>query len=415
MANFFDSVQKAPKWLVISLAAVVLGVIGYGFYFLAFGMNKPKEEAPETIIVDMPDAKEEKYTSSALQEFERAKINQRNNVADYWDSLEEGDASSGESSTEIVVQDLDPAIYSDYERLQIQNGIKTKAQIDAEHAEAEARRKELERAYETAGGSGYTAQKSRPMTQAQQDSIYMDRLERAYKIAAKYSAQPAPEPAAEAQTSKTAEEEERKLDLEEETAALPTDSFADDGIITSLDEPSDDGVVHYGNGVKVKPVKATFLKNEKLVSGNRVILRLMQDMTLADGTLIPANTHITGTCAIGRRMKINVSMLHYAGRMFPVDISVYDNDGTEGIYCPLVEESSTAKKKAKQVAQGVISSAGTLAGTLVTGNPILGSMASNGIRSATSSIGSDGTVAVNVSAGYEFYVYENVKDEKGKK
>ena len=168
--------------------------------------------------------------------------------------------------------------------------------------------------------------------------------------------------------------------------------------------------MHYGNGVRPKPVKATFLKDEKLVSGNRVIMRLMQDMTLADGTIIPENTHITGTCNIGRRMKINVTVLNYGGRMFPVDISVYDNDGTEGIYCPLVQESNNMKRKAKKVAEGVVSSAGTVAGTLVTGNPILGGMATRGIMTATSSIGDDGTVSVKVSSGYEFYVYENVKD-----
>lgn len=412
MANFIEQIGKAPKWLVISVSAVLLGVLGYGFYYLAFGMNKPKEEVPETILLDMPDANEETdYGESALSEFEKAKYNRRNNVSDYWDSLD--DEESKREDPEEVADNLDPAIYSDYERMQIRNGIKTKDQIDREHAEAEARRKELENAYATTGGSGYTAQKSRPLTQAQQDSLYMARLERAYQIAAKYSAPPAEETAAAQQQPASEEDQERRLDLEEdEESILPMESFVDDGIITSLDDPVDDGVTHYGNGVKVKPVKATFLKNEKLVSGNRVIMRLMQDMTLADGTVIPANTHVTGTCSIGRRMKINVTMLHYGGRMFPVDISVYDNDGTEGIYCPLVEEASSAKKRAKKVAEGVVSSAGTLVGTLVTGNPIIGSMATNGIRSATSSISSDGTVSVDVSAGYEFFVYENVKTEK---
>ncbi len=411
MANFIEQIGKAPKWLLISVSAVVLGLLGYGFYYLAFGMNKPKEEVPETVLLDMPDANEETgYGESALSEFEKGKYH-RNNVSDYWDSLDEEEESKA-ADPEEVADNLDPKVFSDYERMQIRNGIKTKDQIDREHAEAEARRQELENTYATAGGSGYSSQQSRPLTQAQQDSLYMNRLERAYRMAAKYSARPADEEASDQQKPDSREEPERKLDLDEEDESiLPVESFVDDGIITSLDEPVHDGVTHYGNGVKVKPVKATFLKNERLVSGNRVILRLMQDMTLADGTVIPANTHVTGTCAIGRRMKINVTMLHYGGRMFPVDISVYDNDGTEGIYCPLVEEASSAKKRAKKVAEGVVSSAGTLVGTLVTGNPLVGSLATNGIRSATSSVSSDGTVSVDVAAGYEFYLYENVKEK----
>ena len=415
MANIMDSIGKAPKWLLITGAAILLAGAGYGMYYLAFGMRKPKEEVPDKILLDMPDAEVSEYNESILDEFNKQKYDNKrgNSVSDYWDSLD--DSPSKDKDPDFGFADnLDPSVYSEYERMQIKNGIKTREQIDKEHAENEARRKELEQRYATTGGSGYTAKQTRQVTQAQQDSLYFARLEKAYSLAAKYSATP-DQPAAAPAPDKDPSEEDRKLDLDDEEAieasSLPMDSFADDGIISSLDQPSSNGVVHYGNTVKVKPVKATFLKNEKLVNGNRVIMRLMQDMTLADGTVIPANTHITGTVSIGRRMKINVTVLHYGGRMFPVDISVYDNDGTEGIYCPLVEESNSAKKKAKKVAGDVVQSAGSLAGTLITGNPFIGSMATSGLRSATSSIGSDGSVSVNVSSGYEFYVFENIKDK----
>lgn len=409
-----DTLSKAPKWAIIIGAAVLLALMGYGLYWVAFGADKPEEVAEETILLDMPDPVEDSYNVSALEEFGRAARNRSgNSTEDYWNSLGKDEGGQAEEDRLSISDDLDPNEYSDYERLQIKNGIKTRAQIDAEHERARAQNEEIRETYRAAaGGSGAV----RPLTQEQQDSIYLARLEAAYKMAAKYQAQPVAETsAAEPADTSSAdsaddEEEERKLDLETEPSSLPTDSFDEDGIISSLDSPSPGDVVHYGSGVRIKPVKATFLKNEKLASGNRVIMRLMQDMTLSDGSVIPANTHITGTCSIGRRMKINVTMLHYGGRMFPVDISVYDNDGTEGIYCPLVEEAGSGKRKAKKVAEGVVSSAGTIAGTLLTGNPILGSMASSGIRTATSSVGSDGTVSVNVSAGYEFYVYENVKD-----
>lgn len=422
MADLFEKIGKAPKWALISGAAVLLGLVGFGFYWLAFGMNKPKEEAPETVLLDMPDAEEDSYSTTAMEEFGRTKYGVRKStVDDYWDSLGDEDDAAQEADRHTIVDDLDPNIYSDYERDQIRSGTKTKAQIDQEHAEALARREELARTYAQAGGSGYSARKGSALTQAQQDSIYTARLEQAYKIAAKYTQQqPVNEGAqGDAAPDEEEEEQERRLDLDSpapQSSSLPMDSFTEDGIISSLDSPSSGSggdVVHYGS--KPKPVKATFLKNEKLISGNRVIMRLMQDMMLADGTVIPANTHITGTCSIGRRMKINVTVLHYAGRMFPVDISVYDNDGTEGIYCPLVEEANSTKKKAKKVAENVVQSAGSIAGTILTGNPFIGSMATSGIRSATSSIGADGTVAVDVSAGYEFYVYENIKTEPNKK
>ena len=408
MAGFTEFMGKTPKWALIAGSAVLLGLLGYGMYYLAFGMNKPKEEVPQTVLLDMPDAPEDGYASSALDEFGRERTPGRSRVADYWDSLGDPESDADGGGKLITLEDdLDPDVYSELEIKQIRSGLKTKEQVDREHEREAERQRKLEETFANAAFSEASV-KAKTLTPEQQDSIYMARLERAYAMAAKYSAQPVETPVEAPQEAE--EEQERKLDLETEPSYLPTDSFQDDGIITSLDSPSSNGVVHYGNGVRPKPVKATFLKDEKLVSGNRVIMRLMQDMTLADGTIIPENTHITGTCNIGRRMKINVTVLNYGGRMFPVDISVYDNDGTEGIYCPLVQESNNMKRKAKKVAEGVVSSAGTVAGTLVTGNPILGGMATRGIMTATSSIGDDGTVSVKVSSGYEFYVYENVKD-----
>ena len=401
MAGIVDSMTKAPKWAIIVGASVLLALMGYGLYWVVFGSVKTDEPTEETILLDMPDAPEDNYNVSALEEFRQAARGRGGSSAeDYWNSLGGGDdAKEAESDRLSIADNLDPNEYSEYERLQIKNGIKTREQIDAEHAAARAHRQEVEDTYRSSSAAAASVAPQR-LTTAQQDSIYFARLEKAYQMAAKYQTSPVPvEEAAPEEPEDSTQgggEEERKLDLETEPTSLPTDSFVDDDIITSLDSPSDGDVVHYGNGVRVKPVKATFLKNEKLSSGNRVIMRLMQDMTLADGSVIPANTHITGTCSIGRRMKINVTMLHYGGRMFPVEISVYDNDGTEGIYCPLVEDSGSGRRKAKKVAEGVVSSAGTIAGTLLTGNPILGSMASNGIRTATSSVGSDGTVSVNV-------------------
>lgn len=412
MANFTEMMGKAPKWALIAGAAVILALLGYGMYYLTFGGKKPQEEVPQKILLDMPDAPEDGYSTSALDEFGRSKTPGRSRVEDYWDSLEDpkDDVDGGNLLT--MEDDLDPNVYTEQEIRQIRSGFRTREDIDREHELEAARKKQLEDALANAAFTDGSV-KQKALTPEQQDSIYMARLERAYSLAYKFSAQPVETPV-ETPAGEEEEEEgeqERKLDLETEPTSLPTDSFVEDGIITSLDSPSTNGVVHYGSGVKPKPVKATFLKDEKLVSGNRVIMRLMQDMTLADGTIIPANTHITGTCNISRRMKINVTVLHYGGRMFPVDISVYDNDGTEGIYCPLVQESNNVKRKAKRVAEGVVSSASTVAGTLVTGNPLLGSMASRGFMTATSSIGDDGTVSVNVSSGYEFYVYENVKDK----
>lgn len=407
MANIIDTIGKLPKGAVIALGVVLVGGLGYGMYWLSFGSKKTEEEVVENIDLGVPDAPIDDYQTTATSEF--ANRNKSSKVADYWSSLGDEEEDADPPVSVAMNDNLDPNEYTDLERYQIINGLRSKEAIDQEHARdkaAQAAQEEAERRRQAAAA----ATQQKPMTREQQDSLYFARLERAYALAAKYTA-PAAE---EVEEEKPEEPAERTINPEGNPSLLPTEALADDGIITSLDDPSDNGVVHYGGQSRAKPVKATFLKNERLTSGNRVIIRLLQDMLLADGTTIPANTHITGTCSFSKRLKINVTMLHYNGRMFPVDISVYDNDGTEGIYCPLAEESNSAKKKAKKVAGDVVQSAGTIAGTLVTGNPLIGRMATQGIQSATSNVGSDGSISVNVSAGYEFYVFENVKDDQNR-
>ena len=335
MASLNEILDKTPKWALVAGGVVLIGLLGYGMYYVVYGSSKQEEATPEKVVINMPDAEVSEYNTSVLEEMNRSsKRLGRNSVEDYWESLDGGmGGGSSEADRLALADNLDPAVYSEYERLQIRNGLKTKDEIDREHALDAQRRQELEKMYSTAGGSGYTAKQTH-LTAAQQDSIYTARLQKAYEMAAKYSAKPqAAAPEAQAAPATPEEEQERKLDLsDEEESVIPVDSWSDDGIITSLETSSQSGVVHYGGAVKAKPVKATFLKNETLVNGNRVIIRLMEDLILSDGTVIPSGKHITGTCSLGRRMKINVNMLHYGDRMFPVDISVYDNDGTEGIY-----------------------------------------------------------------------------------
>lgn len=409
-----EKIGNLPKWAVLAIGGVLVLGLGYGMYYLSIGSKKPKETAPEQVIIDMPDAPVDKFSTTAMNAFEDEKSG-KSKVDDYWNSLGGGkddiDVSLPGSTSPAA---LDPTVYTELEIFYIQNGIKSKEEIDRQHAEDAARaaqeEKERRREEEQAARS-----RPKPLTQAQQDSLYFARLEKAYAIAAKHSGagQAVPEPEPEP------EPEERRIDLDNAAApsSLPTEVFGD-GIVTSLDEPSLNGIVSYGGKSRSLPVKATFLKNERLVSGNRVIMRLMQDLILSDGTVIPQNTHITGTCTLSRRLQIKVTMLHYGGRMFPVDISVYDNDGTEGIYCPMVDESRSKASKAKKVAGDMLSGAGSLVGTMVTGNPLVGSVASRGlsssIQSVTSAITDDGNVAIDVTAGYEFYVYENVKDNDGK-
>ena len=142
------------------------------------------------------------------------------------------------------------------------------------------------------------------------------------------------------------------------------------------------------------PFKVKFAYDEKVSSGQRVTIRLCEDMVI-DGVLIPVNTHLFATCQVGERLKLNVSSIDINGKIYSLNYTAYDNDGAEGLYCPQSEASKIAKEageQAGQLAQTAISSA-------ITGYP--GRIFQSGASIVRSR---NGKVTVSVTAGYTFYL-----------
>lgn len=165
-----------------------------------------------------------------------------------------------------------------------------------------------------------------------------------------------------------------------------------DGIISSLDDDFEDAAVQY-EGAK-RPFKCMFVRDQKITSGQRVTLRLLEDYN-QDGVRIPANTHLAAICKIGDRLELQVRSLEINGRIIPLALDAYDTDGLQGIYCP----ETSSQKNSRTATNDAISTAGTTFGGLV------GDIASTVIRTgATIAKSASGEVSVSVVSGYEFYL-----------
>ena len=411
-----DKLMALPKWVLVLIGVVVIGLFGFLLVYFGLGLNNrqaAQEQTAYSVVIDVPEPSVEEYDKSNMQRYDDQRYNRsRRSSDDYWSSLASDEETSRDGSLSSYESGdgeyLDPSVYTRQEIYSITHGYTTKAEVDAEHERA----RQQSEAYLSSG--------SRYMSAAQYDSLQRARMDESFRLAAQYSK---PKPSASSSSvSKPSKQEEAPQEQKPAEKKLPVqvspssagsfNGYGDDsGIISSLDTPADNGVVHYAGKINSKPIKATFLKSGKIISGERVIIRLMQDLRLSNGMIIPANTHITGMCSFSKRLKIDVSMINYNGRMFPVSLSVYDIDGTEGIYCPAVGDSEKTSKKAKEVISDVVSGTGQVMSSVLTGNPFAGRLVSSGIQQATSSIRDDGTVEVNVLAGYEFYIFENVPEE----
>jgi len=81
-------------------------------------------------------------------------------------------------------------------------------------------------------------------------------------------------------------------------------------------------------------IKVQVVEDSKVLTGNRVMLRLMSDMQI-NGKTIKANTLIYGLCKTdNERLQIRITGMPYQDRFLPVNLSAYDLDGIRGLYVP---------------------------------------------------------------------------------
>ncbi|MDR2680634.1 MAG: conjugative transposon protein TraM [Tannerella sp.] len=111
-----------------------------------------------------------------------------------------------------------------------------------------------------------------------------------------------------------------------------------------------------GIGMK-NTISACVHDNLTVRDGQSVQIRLLEPMRVGT-TVIPQNTVLASTAKIqGERLGITVRSLEYRGTIIPVELTVYDNDGQQGIFIPNLQEMNAVKE--------VLANMGTSAGTSI--------------------------------------------------
>ncbi len=150
-------------------------------------------------------------------------------------------------------------------------------------------------------------------------------------------------------------------------------------------------------------IQAVVHETQTLVNGSTVKLRLVGDIFI-NGVLIPHDQFIYGLAALnGERLAIKISSIRYRNSLFPVELSVYDMDGLDGIYIPGAISREVAKTSTEQGMQNI---------GLTTLDPSIGMQAAGvGIEAAKSFLSKKvKLIRVSVKAGYQVLLH----DEKQK-
>jgi conjugative transposon TraM protein len=155
-----------------------------------------------------------------------------------------------------------------------------------------------------------------------------------------------------------------------------------------------------GNEVSQNAIEAVVHKNQTIVSGAVVELRLQNDI-MVNGVVIPKDNAVSGIAKLSaERLTVEITSITYNNSVFPVSLEVYDLDGLAGIYIP----GAITRDVAKQSANSSVQSMG-----MTTLDPSLAAQATTAGINAAKDLFSRKVklVRVTVKAGYKVLLQIN--------
>lgn len=150
-------------------------------------------------------------------------------------------------------------------------------------------------------------------------------------------------------------------------------------------------------------IQAVVHQTQTIVEGSTVKLRLVHDVVI-NGTTVPKDNFLFGIASLkGERLGIEINTIRYKNTLFPVELTVYDLDGLNGIYIPGAITRDVAKQSADRSMQNI---------GLNSLEPSWGAQAADAGIEAAKSLFSKKVklIKVTVKAGYQVLL----RDEKQK-
>ena len=159
-----------------------------------------------------------------------------------------------------------------------------------------------------------------------------------------------------------------------------------------------------GSVTRKNTISASVYGYQRVTDGQTVRLRLLEPMAV-DERIIPKGAIIVGATKIqGERLNITITSIENGKTIIPVELSVYDTDGQQGIFIPNSMEVSAAK----EVAANMGGSMGSSINISSDAKAQLASDIGKGLIQGTSQYVAKKmrTIKVHLKAGYQVLLYQ---------
>jgi conjugative transposon TraM protein len=357
-----DKVQRLKKPLIFGL----MGIVFVGCMYLIFKPSSEKKEmdkiglnevVPQATDIGMPADKGKAYEEEMLERKNEEKRNDLTSLSDYWNTDEKGEAGEklpekeeSYSGGNEYGKQSNPALNS-YRNMQSTLGSFYKE----DNSETQELRKQLEELKEK------LAEKDIPAKVTVDDQLAL--MEKSYQMAAKYL--PSGASRGDAALANGAVPMSSSSIQKEQFAAFTT--TRKNTVSALYREPSDSVFLadwsqnknsrFYTAGALeqvVQPknsIKGCVQEAQTIIGETGVRLRLLEsaqtpNRTIPKGTILTANAKLEGG-----RLQMKVTSIELDGNIIPVDITIYDLDGQQGLYVPYSPEMNALSEMAGNMSQ----------------------------------------------------------------
>lgn len=354
-----NKMEKLKKPLIFGL----MGIVFVGCLYLIFKPSEDKNEievigfndaVPQATGAGLPDNKSKAYEMQMLEQKEQEKRNTLLSLSDYWNTEEPIDELSEENQSYGYYENSSNTNSALNSYQEMQHTLGTFYQDDySETTELRKQLKELQK---------QLAEKDEIAPDPVETQLAL--MEKSYEMAAKYLPNSANDNSLEAEqgknnvSNKVNNTEEQfvafnpaKQDIVSALYREPTDS----AFIADWSQTRNRNFYTVGSSEElVQPknsVKACVHEEQTVIGETRVRLRLME-AARTPTFIIPQGTIITALAKFqGGRLQLKITSMELDGNIIPVDISIYDLDGQQGLYVPFSAEMNALTEMAGNMSQ----------------------------------------------------------------
>lgn len=359
-----DSAQHKAEKLKKPIIFILMGVVFLGCMYLIFKPSSDKKKVqdiglndavPQATDAGLQSDKQKAYEQEMLEQKMQEKRNALTSLSDYWNTdnttkeeaeLPDEDYEDSNTHASGKRRNSNPALNS------YRNAQSTLTSFyDNNDYETQELRRQIDELKEK------LAEKDVPANTTVQDQLTL--MEKSYEMASKYL------PSNTAQPGKTDTAVSAKGTQKEYFVAFtpvrknavsalyrePTDS----AFLASWNETRNRGF--YTAGVSEQTaqpknsIRAVVQETQVVTDESGVRLRLLEKAQTPTRT-IPAGTVLTANAKFQNgRLQLKVTSIELEGNIIPVDITIYDLDGQQGLYVPLSPEINALTEIASNMSQ----------------------------------------------------------------